>query len=124
MAGLKQFVGDNTAQDTSSKTAQRWKCSHNSNLHDGHMSRLTEVDGKPGQEEPCQSCNAVLSDVNADQHSVAQQHSDRTPLKLWRFLYCARTWIDVCQPPALFDEVDLGLINARVSFYAEKHPLP
>src|SRR5271156_3925332 len=102
MPCAQQPVGNYPAENSASSSAQRRQCRRKTHLHDRQVPRLGQIDGKPGEEKPGQRGNAVLAEVNTNQHAMTQQLLDRCPGKQTSFS-CA----GVDQTSALLNEVNL-----------------
>ncbi len=76
------------------------------------------------QKEPRQRSNAVLTNIDTDEHSIAQKHLDRSPCQTRRLLCRAGTRMDIYQSPALLDELDLSRINPRMRLHAIDRLVP
>jgi hypothetical protein len=80
------------------------------------MARLREIKREPGEKEPSESCDAVLADVHAHQHAIAEELLHRGPGE-GVFLYaCGGVCVD--QAAAALDDVDFGLRDSRMLLYA------
>src|SRR6202161_4339117 len=79
MPRAQQPVGNDPTENPTGSSAERRQCRRKADLHDRQMPRLGQIYRKPGQEKPGQRGDAVLAEVDAYQHAVAQQVLDRSP---------------------------------------------
>jgi len=91
-------------------------------LEHRHVAGLRKVQRKPGEKEPGQGIDAVLADVDADQHAIAEEHFDGGPGE--RVLSGAGGSVCIDQAAAALDGFDLGRRDARMVFDAEDVGVP
>ena len=83
-----------------------------SDLDHRHVARLRQVERKPGEKKPGERGDAVLADVDAHQHAIAQEHFHRRPGE--RVLFDGSGGVGVHQAAAALDDFDFCLRNARM----------
>ena len=115
---MEKLVGEHAAEDSAEASAKTRHRSGKSHLQDRHVTRLCQVDGKPCEEEPGQRGDAVLADVDADQHAMAQQHLDRGPGECVALRGSHIPMVGIHQTAAAFDGLDFGVRDARMLLYA------
>src|ERR1700677_3033919 len=103
MTGTQQPIGNYPAENPTCSSAQRGQCRRKAHLHDRQMPCLRQINGKPGEKKPSQRGDAVLAEVDTDQHAMTQQLLDRSPGKQTSL---PRAGTD--QTTALLDGVNLG----------------
>ena len=96
MAAPDQRVGQIAAEYAAGESADRGQRCHQTRVQDRHAARLHEVDRKPRQEEVGQHVDAVLGEIDAEQHAVGQQLAHEKPAAgcsrcRWAALACARS---------------------------------
>ena len=104
---LQKPVGDDAAENAAEASAKSRHGGRKADLEHRHVARLRKVERKPCEKEPGERGDAVLADVDADQHAIAQQHFDRGPgerVLALRSCPC----VGVHQAAAALDEFNLG----------------
>src|ERR1035441_9182506 len=76
------------------------------------MPRLRQVERKPCEKEPGERGYAILADIDAYQHAMAQQHLHRGPCE--GVLFRARLSVGIHQATAAFDGFNLRRRDARM----------
>ena len=104
-AALQQLVGDDAAENSAEASAKPRHRGRKAHLEHRHVPRLRKVKRKPGEEEPGERGDAVLADVNAHQHAMAEQHLYRGPGQ--RVLLRAGAGVGVHQASAALDHFNL-----------------
>src|ERR1700691_813240 len=107
MPCAQEPVRNHPAKNAAGSSAKRRQCRRKADLHDREMPRLGQIDGKPGQEKPRQCGDAVLTEINTNQHAMTQQLLDRSPRK-----QTALTRAGADQTTALLDGVNLRCRDA------------
>src|SRR5574338_93768 len=79
VAALGEAVGQPAAGEAAQEARDGRQGGHEAGLEDGHASLLDQVDREPGEEEVGEGGDAVLADIDAQQHAVAQQFLDARP---------------------------------------------
>ena len=116
VAACAAAVGDDAAENAADAAAQARHGRGKADLEDRHVARLREVKRKPGEKKPGERGDAVLADVNADQHAIAEKLLHRGPGE--RVLLHACCGVGIDQAAAALDGFDLRLRNARMLFDA------
>ena len=70
-----------TAQHAADEAADGRHRGDKARIQDRHAALLDEIDREPGQEEVGDRGDAVLRDVDAEQHAIGEQLLDEAPLR-------------------------------------------
>src|ERR1700730_5056891 len=96
-------------KDTTCESAEGRQRYHDARFEDGHAALLNQVHGEPREEEVGKHPDAVLADVDADEHPFAQQELDVIPAYRLRGDACL---VHVDESAAGGDMVELGACDA------------
>ena len=75
MAAVEELVADDAAQNAAEAAAEAGHRGGQPHLDHRHVARLGQIERKPGEKEPGEGGDAVLADVDAHQHAMAQAAS-------------------------------------------------